>query len=229
MTKRIQITPYWKDEVYFLQNHDLIFIWKLHITISPFLQMNQLSLKAAHYDITLSSDESVVSESCTLRYHPVFRSISCHWKLHITISPFLQMNQLSLKATHYDITFSSDESVVSESYTLRYHPFFRWISCSFIGCRNFQRNFILEVTKHIYIYDKWTPSHCFYLLSIHHKSVYYISFALCLISMFLNPFSAGIVFRRQNLTSVDVRFWSLKTIPALKELKKIYNGHGPIT
>ena len=31
--------------------------------------------------------------------------------------------------------------------------------------------------------------------------------------------SAGIVFIRQNLTSVDVRFWRIKTIPALKESK----------
>ena len=34
-----------------------------------------------------------------------------------------------------------------------------------------------------------------------------------------NPFSAGIDFRRQNLTSVDVRFWRLKSIPALKDQK----------
>ena len=35
-----------------------------------------------------------------------------------------------------------------------------------------------------------------------------------------NPFSAGTVFRRQNLTSVDVRFWRLKTIHALIEITK---------
>ena len=29
------------------------------------------------------------------------------------------------------------------------------------------------------------------------------------------PYSAGIDFSRQNLTSVDVRFWRLKSIPAL--------------
>ena len=28
----------------------------------------------------------------------------------------------------------------------------------------------------------------------------------------------GSVFRRQNVTSVDVRFWRLKTVPALKGL-----------
>ena len=31
----------------------------------------------------------------------------------------------------------------------------------------------------------------------------------------VNPYSAGIDFSRQNLTSVDVRFWRLKSIPAL--------------
>ena len=35
---------------------------------------------------------------------------------------------------------------------------------------------------------------------------------------FFNFFSAGIVFIRQNLTSTDVRFWRIKTIPALKGL-----------
>ena len=29
------------------------------------------------------------------------------------------------------------------------------------------------------------------------------------------PYSAGTDFRRQNLTSVDVRFWRLKSIPVL--------------
>ena len=37
----------------------------------------------------------------------------------------------------------------------------------------------------------------------------------------VNPFSPGTVFRRQNLTSTDVRFWRIKTIPALKELKYV--------
>ena len=32
-----------------------------------------------------------------------------------------------------------------------------------------------------------------------------------------NPYSAGIDFKRQNRTSADVRFWRLKSIPALKE------------
>ena len=35
--------------------------------------------------------------------------------------------------------------------------------------------------------------------------------------VYITLFSAGIDFRRQNLTSVDVRFWRLKSITALKE------------
>ena len=31
-----------------------------------------------------------------------------------------------------------------------------------------------------------------------------------------DSFSVGIVFRRQNMTSLDVTFWRLKTVPALK-------------
>ena len=35
---------------------------------------------------------------------------------------------------------------------------------------------------------------------------------------YFESFSAGTVFIRQNLTSVDVRFWRIKTVPALKRL-----------
>ena len=44
----------------------------------------------------------------------------------------------------------------------------------------------------------------------------------------VKPFSAGTDFRRHNLTSVDVRLWRLKSIPALKEYT-VYNGLRPIT
>ena len=37
--------------------------------------------------------------------------------------------------------------------------------------------------------------------------------------VFIAHFSAGTVFIRQNMTSADVRFWRIKTVPALKELK----------
>ena len=33
--------------------------------------------------------------------------------------------------------------------------------------------------------------------------------------IFIYPYSAGIDFSRQNLTSINVRFWSLRSIPAL--------------
>ena len=49
----------------------------------------------------------------------------------------------------------------------------------------------------------------------------------CPFTVSFNPYSAGIDFRRQNLTFADVRFCHLKTIPALKELKK-YDGRKPI-
>ena len=35
----------------------------------------------------------------------------------------------------------------------------------------------------------------------------------------INPFSVGTVFRRQNLTSTDIRFWRLKMVPTMKELQ----------
>ena len=35
---------------------------------------------------------------------------------------------------------------------------------------------------------------------------------------YFNSSSVGTVFWRQNLTSIDVRFWRLKTVPALKQL-----------
>ena len=41
----------------------------------------------------------------------------------------------------------------------------------------------------------------------------------CYVHAILNPFSARTVLIRQNLTSIEVRFWRLKTVPALKVLK----------
>ena len=46
---------------------------------------------------------------------------------------------------------------------------------------------------------------------------------------YFNSFSAGTVFIRQNLTSTDVRFWRIKTVPALKGLRvKMEAQHAPI-
>ena len=41
---------------------------------------------------------------------------------------------------------------------------------------------------------------------------------------FFNSSSAGIDFRRQNLTSTDVRFWRLKSTPALYGLTPVLLG-----
>ena len=38
-----------------------------------------------------------------------------------------------------------------------------------------------------------------------------------IINLKINPYSAGINFSRQSLTSADVRLWRLKLIPALYE------------
>ena len=46
------------------------------------------------------------------------------------------------------------------------------------------------------------------LIPIKPKGIVYISF---------NPFSSGTVFIRQNLKSVDVKFWHMKMVPTLKK------------
>ena len=52
-----------------------------------------------------------------------------------------------------------------------------------------------------------------------------MSYKLLIVYMkvLVNPHSARTDFRRQNLTSIDVRFWRLKSIPALTE-ENISNG-----
>ena len=40
-------------------------------------------------------------------------------------------------------------------------------------------------------------------------------------AIFVNPFNAGIVFIRQNLTYIGVRFWHIKTVPELKEFMAV--------
>ena len=49
------------------------------------------------------------------------------------------------------------------------------------------------------------------------------------ISLNETTFSSGTVFRRQNLTSKDVRYRRLKTIPALKKIKINYKCRISIT
>ena len=47
----------------------------------------------------------------------------------------------------------------------------------------------------------------------------YLWYGSTAIIKYLNSFSAGIVFIRQNLPSADVRFWCIKAFPALKGLQ----------
>ena len=62
------------------------------------------------------------------------------------------------------------------------------------------------------LFSIWNHHKC---LRSSFESPYYWSTA---IRNICNSFSAGTFFRRQNLTSLDVRFWRLKTVPALKGL-----------
>ena len=62
----------------------------------------------------------------------------------------------------------------------------------------------------LYIYVNVTKYFCFVTTTLMPPPL-----SLYIIAIALNPHSAGIVFRRQNLTSVDVRFWRPKSIPAL--------------
>ena len=53
------------------------------------------------------------------------------------------------------------------------------------------------------------------------KLIYIVNFEYCddmnINIYYVNLHSLGIDFRRLNLTSVDIRFWRLKSIPAMKE------------
>ena len=55
------------------------------------------------------------------------------------------------------------------------------------------------------------------MYKLRHLSTYIYGYVLTSINALikLNPYSAGINFSRQNLTSVDGRFWRLKSIPTL--------------
>ena len=49
-----------------------------------------------------------------------------------------------------------------------------------------------------------------------------------LLLLYVFAFSAGTVFRRQNLTSIDVKFWRLTTVPALKGFIYVKYSRAPI-
>ena len=56
---------------------------------------------------------------------------------------------------------------------------------------------------------------------------YLVSMVCMKVVQRFNPYSAGIDFSRQNLTSTDVRFWRLKSTPHCKS-ENISNGRRPI-
>ena len=63
-----------------------------------------------------------------------------------------------------------------------------------------------------YKYTIYVPVYTYNMVSFvksHENLLQYIM--VCTI----NPYSTGIDFSRQNLTSVEVKFWRLKSIPAL--------------
>ena len=72
----------------------------------------------------------------------------------------------------------------------------------------------------IFCCEPWKPK-CFFSIWLHDKWLRVRSFRFILIPKlwvykYFNSFIAETDFRRQNLTSVDVRFWRVKTVPALK-------------
>ena len=71
-------------------------------------------------------------------------------------------------------------------------------------------NWIIWLTEHL-PQDMLQIFVVFYLVRNLLENVYIHSLS----NTRVNPHSAGIDFSRQNLTSVDVRFWRLKSIPAL--------------
>ena len=71
----------------------------------------------------------------------------------------------------------------------------------------------------------WRPKGCFQFEIIINAFVTCKLGFICILILwvygnytYFNPFSAGTVFIRQNLTSTDVRFWCIKTVSVLKGL-----------
>ena len=98
-------------------------------------------------------------------------------------------------------------------------------SCSHL-CLTRSCRVVLTLTTLNFVCKPWKPKGIFPFEII--INVLVSSFCFIWIPMlwvcghyeYFKSFSAGIVFRRQNLTSVDVRFWRLKTVPELKGLNK---------
>ena len=81
---------------------------------------------------------------------------------------------------------------------------------------------------HSVMYQGWRTDHPPNHFSRRQVSGEYLSSLRSSLSKYpLNPISAEIDFRRLNLTSMDVRFWRIKSVYALKDCG-IYNGRKPI-
>ena len=82
----------------------------------------------------------------------------------------------------------------------------------------------LNYSAELFVYKQWRPNIFFQFEIIINVLVF--SFLFIWIPMlwvyghykYFNSFSAGTIFIRQNLTSTDVWFWRIKTIPALTGL-----------
>ena len=73
----------------------------------------------------------------------------------------------------------------------------------------------------IFLYKPWSPKGLFQfeiIINVLVSTFWFIWIPMLWVYdqyKYFNSFSAGINFRRPNLTSIDVRFWRLKSIPAL--------------
>ena len=89
-----------------------------------------------------------------------------------------------------------------------------WIKALYIGPHVL---FWPKAVTSFFICVFFTP----HILKHHQPNVYYLWKVTESLYVHINTFSMGTVFRRQKLTSIDVRFRRLKSIPALKELENV--------
>ena len=120
------------------------------------------------------------------------------------------------------------------------HRLLRWTNTKItLGDRSFSSemlgfsvlfSFWREVADltHSVMYQGWRTDHPPNHFSRRQVSGEYLSSLRSSLSKYpLNPISAKIDFRRLNLTSMDVRFWRIKSVYSLKDWS-IYNGRKPI-
>ena len=80
-------------------------------------------------------------------------------------------------------------------------------------------NYLTGIFTHLKYVSRWHDSQLNFtwvnIIQIWENGGQDFQILLIDVAFYLNPYSAGIDFSRQNLTTVDVRFWRLKSIPAL--------------